>query len=60
MYLLLKEIKMIRKVKSGYKVIASSGRPMGTYRSKKQAKKRLAQIEMFKSMRKSGKYKNLK
>ncbi len=51
---------MIRKVKSGYKVIASSGRPMGTYRSKKKAQKRLAQIEMFKSMRKSGKYKNLK
>ena len=51
---------MIRKVKSGYKVIASSGRPMGTYRSKKKAEERLKQIEMFKSMRKSGKYKNIK
>jgi len=51
---------MIRKVKSGYKVIASSGRPMGTYRNKKKAQKRLAQIEMFKAMKKSGKYKNLK
>ena len=51
---------MIRKVKSGYKVIASSGRPIGTYRSKKKAQKRLAQIEMFKAMKKSGKYKNLK
>lgn len=51
---------MIRKVKSGYKVIASSGRPMGTYRSKKKAQKRLAQIEMFKAMKKFGKYKNLK
>ena len=46
---------MIRKVKSGYKVIASSGRPMGTYRSKKQAQKRLVQIEMFKSMSKNKK-----
>ncbi len=51
---------MIRKIKSGYKVIASSGRPMGTYKSKKQAQKRLAQIEMFKAMKKSGKYKKLK
>ena len=28
--------------------------------SKKKAQKRLAQIEMFKAMKKSGKYKNLK
>jgi len=42
---------MIRKVKSGYKVIASSGRPMGTYRSKKKAEERLKQIEMFKHIK---------
>ena len=46
--------KMIRKVKSGYKVVARSGRSMGTYPTKEKAKKRLAQVEMFKAMKKSG------
>ena len=42
---------MIKKVgKQKYTVIANSGRKMGTYSSKKQAQKRLAQVEMFKSI----------
>jgi len=42
---------MIKKVgKQKYTVIAESGRKMGTYKSKKQAQKRLAQVEMFKSI----------
>jgi len=44
---------MIRKVKGGYRVVARSGRNMGTYPTKAQAQKRLRQIEMFKSMRKT-------
>jgi hypothetical protein len=43
---------MIRKVKVGYKVVAESGRNMGTYPTKVEAKKRLHQIEMFKHMKK--------
>lgn len=42
---------MIRRVKEGWRVVAESGRNMGTYRSKEAAKARLAQIEQFKSMR---------
>lgn len=38
---------MIRKVKEGYRVVAKSGRNMGTYKSKLAAKKRLKQIERF-------------
>lgn len=46
---------MIRKVKSGYRVLSKKAhRNMGTYKTKKAAKKRLAQIEMFSSMRKRG------
>lgn len=46
---------MIRKVKSGYRVLSEKKhRNMGTYKTKAQAKKRLAQIEMFSSMRKKG------
>ena len=42
---------MIKKVgKQKYAVIAESGRKMGTYSSKEQAQKRLAQVEMFKSI----------
>jgi len=51
---------MIRKVKSGYKVVARSGRSMGTYPTKEKAKKRLAQVEMFKAMKKSEKLKKAK
>lgn len=39
---------MIRKCKSGWKVVAHSGRNMGQYRTKKEALKRLRQIEYFK------------
>ena len=39
---------MIRKIKGGYRVVAESGRNMGTYRSLAAAKKRLRQIEYFK------------
>jgi hypothetical protein len=43
---------MIVKVKQGYRVVADSGRNMGTYPTLKQAQKRLKQIEMFKHMKK--------
>lgn len=43
---------MIRKVKNLYRVVAESGRNMGTYRTLKDAKNRLRQIEMFKHMKK--------
>ena len=43
---------MIRKVKEGYRVVAESGRNMGTYKTKEEAEKRLKQIEMFKHMKK--------
>lgn len=39
---------MIRKVKGGYKVTSKSGKPMGRYRSRAAARKRLRQIEYFK------------
>lgn len=43
---------MIVKVKEGYRVVAESGRNMGTYPTREQAEKRLRQIEMFKHMNK--------
>ncbi|MFH0937478.1 MAG: hypothetical protein V1808_04255 [Candidatus Daviesbacteria bacterium] len=43
---------MIRKIKEGYRVVAESGRNMGTYKTLGEAKKRLQQIEMFKHMKK--------
>ena len=43
---------MIRKIKGGYRVVAESGRNMGTYRSLAAAKKRLRQIEYFKHVKK--------
>jgi hypothetical protein len=45
---------MIRKIKGGYRVVAETGRNMGTYRgpgAHTRAKKRLGQIEMFKHLR---------
>jgi len=39
---------MIRKVKDGYRVVAESGRNMGTYATKEAAQRRLRQIEFFK------------
>ncbi len=44
---------MIRKVKDGYRVVAESGRNMGTYRTMDEAKKRLKQIEFFKHKKKT-------
>lgn len=46
---------MIVKVKDGYRVVAESGRNMGTYATKKEAKKRLQQIEYFKHKKQAGK-----
>ena len=40
---------MIKKVKEGYRVISEkSGRNLGTYKSKDEAKERLRQVEFFK------------
>lgn len=39
---------MIRKVKAGYKVVSKSGKSLGTFKTKTQATKRLAQVEFFK------------
>ena len=39
---------MIRKTKSGYKVVSKKGKNLGKFATKKAAKKRLAQVEYFK------------
>jgi hypothetical protein len=39
---------MIKKIKGDYRVVAESGRNMGTYKTEAEAKKRLQQIEYFK------------
>ena len=40
---------MIVKVKSGYKVVSSKGKNLGgPYKTVKEAKKRLRQVELFK------------
>ncbi len=44
-------LSMIRKVKQGYRVVAESGRNMGTYPTKAQAQKRLDQVQMFKHLK---------
>lgn len=41
---------MIVKVKEGYRVMAESGRNMGIYATKEEAKKWLRQIELFKHL----------
>lgn len=46
---------MIAKEGSEYKVKSHTGKTLGTYKSKGEAKKRLAQIEMFKHMKAKGK-----
>lgn len=46
---------MIKKVKEGYRVLSESGRNMGTYPTKEEAKKRLQQIEFFKQKKQSQK-----
>jgi len=43
-------IRVIRKVKEGYRVVSESGRNMGTYATKEEAEKRLKQIEYFKPL----------
>ena len=43
---------MIRKIKGGWRVVAESGRNMGTYKTKREAKERLRQIEFFKHLKK--------
>jgi len=42
---------MIRKIKGGYRVLAESGRHMGDYKTLKEAKERLRQIEYFKHLK---------
>lgn len=44
---------MIIKVKEGYRVVSESGRNMGTYPTREEAKKRLRQVEFFKHKKKS-------
>jgi hypothetical protein len=40
---------MIRKVKSGYKVVSTKGKNLGgPYKTMEEAKKRLRQVEFFK------------
>ncbi len=46
---------MIKKQDSKYVVVAESGRKMGTYSTKKEAEKRLRQIEFFKHLKSSPK-----
>ncbi len=43
---------MIKKQGSKYTVVAESGRKMGSYTTKKEAEKRLRQIEIFKHLKK--------
>jgi hypothetical protein len=43
---------MIKKVKEGYRVVAESGRNMGTYATKEEAERRLRQVEFFKRQKK--------
>ena len=45
---------MIKKIGSKYLVMAESGRKMGTYKTKKEAVKRLQQIEFFKHLKSGG------
>ena len=44
---------MIRKIKGEFRVLAETGRNMGTYPTIGEAKKRLRQIEMFKHLKKA-------
>ena len=40
---------MIRKVKTGYKVLSENGKSLGgPYKTKEEAQKRLRQVEFFK------------
>lgn len=44
---------MIKKTKSGYKVLSKSGKNLGKTKSKKAAQKRLKQVEYFKHLNKN-------
>lgn len=46
---------MIKKTKSGYKVVSKSGKDLGTYSTKGEAEKRLKQVEYFKHLNKKSK-----
>ena len=47
---------MIRKRDDGYYVVSHDGKSLGgPYKTEAEAKKRLAQVEMFKHMRAKGK-----
>ena len=46
------DVKLIRKIKEGYRVLSEKGRNMGTYKTEEEAKKRLQQIEFFKHKKK--------
>ncbi len=46
---------MIVRTSKGWTVKDHRGRNLGTYKKKEEAEKRLAQVEMFKSMSKSKK-----
>lgn len=48
--------QMIKKTPKGYKVASEKGKPLSKSNlTKAQAEKRLAQVEMFKHMKQSGK-----
>jgi hypothetical protein len=51
-------VKTTKGGKPAYQVQGESGRVLGTYLDMAQAKKRLAQVEMFKSMKASGTLRN--
>lgn len=44
---------MIKKTKSGYRVVSKKGKNLGDVKTKEQAQKRLKQVEMFKHMDKN-------
>jgi hypothetical protein len=47
---------MIRKVKGSYQVLSEAGRNLGgPYATRAEAEKRLAQVEMFKHMKRKAK-----
>jgi hypothetical protein len=46
------EVQMIKKVSGGYKVVSEKGKNLGgPYKTKKEAEKRLRQVEFFKHKR---------
>lgn len=57
---LMVKISFIKKLKNGkYRVTSRSGKNLGTYSTKSEAKKRLKQVEMFKHLKKEAKEKKL-